>query len=116
MLNSKGHRIGTAELECAMVSVCVCVCVCVRACVRTLMSEYISGWKGMVWYVYTIKNDTSRMQNHEPRLAETAVVGYPHEIYGEGKKFVLSESAWIHYGFLLCRCDSLLDLERWSSC
>ena len=25
MLNSKGHRIGTAELECAMVSPSVCV-------------------------------------------------------------------------------------------
>ena len=23
-------------------------------------------------------------QNHEPRVAETAVVGYPHELYGEG--------------------------------
>jgi acetyl-CoA synthetase len=40
IIMSKGHRIGTAELECAM--------------------------------------DT------EPRVAETAVVGYPHEIYGEG--------------------------------
>ncbi|CAI8016115.1 Acetyl-coenzyme A synthetase [Geodia barretti] len=40
IIMSKGHRIGTAELECAM--------------------------------------------NTEPRVAETAVVGYPHEIYGEG--------------------------------
>ena len=32
------------------------------------------------------------MQNHEPRIAETAVVGYPHEIYGEGKKIVVPES------------------------
>jgi len=40
MINSKGHIIGTAELECAM--------------------------------------------NHDPRVAETAVVGYPHELYGEG--------------------------------
>jgi hypothetical protein len=29
MLNSKGHRIGTAELECAMVSGRMGVCVCV---------------------------------------------------------------------------------------
>jgi hypothetical protein len=33
------------------------------------------------------------MQNHDPRIAETAVVGYPHEIYGEGKqKISLPES------------------------
>ncbi|XP_064403228.1 acetyl-coenzyme A synthetase 2-like, mitochondrial [Halichondria panicea] len=49
MLNSKGHRLGTAELECAM--------------------------------------------NHEPQVAETAVVGYPHEIFGEGiMAFVILKS------------------------
>ena len=24
------------------------------------------------------------LQNHDPRVAETAAVGYPHELYGEG--------------------------------
>ena len=32
VINVKGHRLGTAELESAMVSVCVCVRAC--ACVR----------------------------------------------------------------------------------
>lgn len=28
------------------------------------------------------------MQNHEPwRVAKTAIVGYSHKIYGEGKSF-----------------------------
>ena len=29
------------------------------------------------------------VQNHEPQVAETAVVGYPHEIFGEGRRFVV---------------------------
>ena len=24
------------------------------------------------------------LQNHDPTVAETAAVGYPHELYGEG--------------------------------
>ena len=32
IIMSKGHRIGTAELECAMVSVCMSLCVCTVLC------------------------------------------------------------------------------------
>ena len=57
VINTKGHRLGTAELESIMVS-------------------HISYHDNTLrLYIY---------QDKDHRVAETAVVGYGHEDYGEG--------------------------------
>lgn len=59
VINVKGHRIGTAEIESYMVSL------------------------GSV--KLRLPCSVSFIQDHDPRVAETAVVGRPHDVYGEGK-------------------------------
>ena len=68
VINVKGHRIGTAELESCL------VCVCVSPC----MSPYPSACAHEFLLVVDL------LQDHDARVAETAVVGFPHEVYGEG--------------------------------
>jgi len=64
VINTKGHRLGTAELESVMVCVILC-CECVYVLVFTFCATCLS-------------------QDEDHRVAETAVVGYGHEDYGEG--------------------------------
>lgn len=58
VINCKGHRIGTAELECALVTI--------------------------VTIVHGVCCIVIILQNSNEKIAETAVVSYPHEIFGEG--------------------------------
>ena len=86
MLNCKGHRIGTAELECAMVRLSLSLPPSLSPFSLTLFLP-LSPSMSLCHSPYILFP-----QNHEPRVAETAVVGYPHEIYGQGNFSIINYS------------------------
>ena len=54
-------------------------------------------------------------QNHEPRVAETAVVGYPHEIYGEGMSLSIFFPLCVCVCVCVCCCKMCMHINGFVS-
>ena len=65
VINVTGHRLGTAEVECALVK---------KKKTSTPMNPFFKD----------LGNDFFPVQNTHEAVAESAVVGFPHDIKGEG--------------------------------
>lgn len=86
VINISGHRLGTAEIEDAMVS-SACLLLTGVLMMPLLISE--SGWD-CTPQVTSGPFVLCCAQADHPAVPETAVIGYPHDIKGEGECPLLS--------------------------
>lgn len=81
VINVSGKRLGTAEIEDAMVAGDVCW--------TWSQTSFIYLFVYFIIYLFLTQD------NHEA-VAETAVVGFPHPIKGEGKHVLFTASVLLH--------------------
>ena len=51
------------------------------------------------------------IQDHDRRVAETAVVGFPHDLYGEGRHYYVLQLCTFVMEIVCMLCEYLCDLS-----